>query len=94
MQRRFQKIVEEGPPIAVAPDTMRDMELAAAKLALMVDYTHAGTVECVQHSFALVPESLDPCSCCLFLTSSMPWHHNFIVGTYSWKRRASFSSSS
>ena len=45
MQRRFQKIVEEGPPIAVGPDTMKQMELAAAKLALMVDYTHAGTVE-------------------------------------------------
>ena len=43
MQRRFQKIVEEGPPIAVGPDTMREMELAAARLALMVDYTHAGT---------------------------------------------------
>ena len=45
MQRRFQKIVEEGPPIAVGPETMREMELAAAKLARMVDYTHAGTVE-------------------------------------------------
>jgi acetyl-CoA carboxylase/biotin carboxylase 1 len=45
MQRRFQKIVEEGPPISVGPETMRSMELAAAKLALMVDYTHAGTVE-------------------------------------------------
>ena len=45
MQRRFQKIVEEGPPISVGPDTMRAMELAAAKLSLMVDYTHAGTVE-------------------------------------------------
>ena len=45
MQRRFQKIVEEGPPISVGPDTMRQMELAAARLALMVDYTHAGTVE-------------------------------------------------
>ena len=37
--------MEEGPPIAVGPETMREMELAAAKLALMVDYTHAGTVE-------------------------------------------------
>ena len=45
MQRRFQKIVEEGPPIAVAPETLRQMELAAARLARMVDYTHAGTVE-------------------------------------------------
>lgn len=45
MQRRFQKIVEEGPPTAVKPETMRQMELAAARLSLMVDYTHAGTVE-------------------------------------------------
>ena len=45
MQRRFQKIVEEGPPVAVQPETMRQMELAAARLSLMVDYTHAGTVE-------------------------------------------------
>ena len=45
MQRRFQKIVEEGPPTTVSPATMREMELAAARLALMVDYTHAGTVE-------------------------------------------------
>ena len=45
MQRRFQKIVEEGPPTAVKPATMRQMELAAARLSLMVDYTHAGTVE-------------------------------------------------
>mmetsp|Transcript_32468 Transcript_32468/g.74377 ORF Transcript_32468/g.74377 Transcript_32468/m.74377 type:complete len:2019 (-) Transcript_32468:454-6510(-) len=45
MQRRFQKIVEEGPPIAVPQQTMREMELAAGRLALMVDYTHAGTVE-------------------------------------------------
>ena len=45
MQRRFQKIVEEGPPTAVSPSTMREMELAAARLARMVNYTHAGTVE-------------------------------------------------
>jgi len=45
MQRRFQKIVEEGPPRTVAPETMRAMELAAARLAKLVEYTHAGTVE-------------------------------------------------
>jgi len=45
MQRRFQKIVEEGPPTAVAPETMDKMERAAAALARMVGYTHAGTVE-------------------------------------------------
>ena len=45
MQRRFQKIVEEGPPIAVGAATLRKMEIAAAQLALMVGYTHAGTVE-------------------------------------------------
>lgn len=31
MQRRFQKIVEEGPPTAVPPETMREMELAAGR---------------------------------------------------------------
>uniref|UniRef100_A0A7S4BXK4 Acetyl-CoA carboxylase n=1 Tax=Chrysotila carterae TaxID=13221 RepID=A0A7S4BXK4_CHRCT len=45
MQRRFQKIVEEGPPRAVAPETLHEMEQAAARLALTVGYTHAGTVE-------------------------------------------------
>lgn len=45
MQRRFQKIVEEGPPRAVAPETLDKMERAAASLARMVGYTHAGTVE-------------------------------------------------
>ena len=45
MQRRYQKIVEEGPPTAVPPATMREMELAAARLCKMVGYTHAGTVE-------------------------------------------------
>ena len=69
MQRRFQKIVEEGPPIAVGPDTMRHMELAAAKLALMVDYTHAGTVEYARaqtHSknvLANAPRSLNDFAC-------------------------------
>ena len=45
MQRRFQKIVEEGPPRAVAPETLDKMERAAASLCRMVNYTHAGTVE-------------------------------------------------
>jgi len=45
MQRRFQKIVEEGPPRAVAPETLDQMERAAASLCRMVNYTHAGTVE-------------------------------------------------
>ena len=35
MQRRFQKIVEEGPPTAVSPETMRQMELAAVRLPPM-----------------------------------------------------------
>jgi hypothetical protein len=35
MQRRFQKIVEEGPPTAVKPETMRQMELAAVRPPLM-----------------------------------------------------------
>ena len=35
MQRRFQKIVEEGPPTAVKPETMRQMELAAVRPPLL-----------------------------------------------------------
>ena len=43
--RLIQKIIEEGPPTAVSPGTMAEMERAAAALAKMVGYTHAGTVE-------------------------------------------------
>jgi len=45
VQRRHQKIIEEGPPIAAAPDVWKQMEQAAVSLAKAVGYTNAGTVE-------------------------------------------------
>ncbi|KAL7542222.1 hypothetical protein ACHAXR_012111 [Thalassiosira sp. AJA248-18] len=45
VQRRHQKIIEEGPPIAAAPDVWKQMEDAAVSLAKAVGYTNAGTVE-------------------------------------------------
>ena len=44
-QRRFQKIIEEGPPIAAKPEIWPQMEKAAVALAREVDYCNAGTVE-------------------------------------------------
>lgn len=45
VQRRHQKIIEEGPPVAAAPDIWSEMEKAAVSLAKAVGYTNAGTVE-------------------------------------------------
>ncbi|GMI39491.1 hypothetical protein TeGR_g6007, partial [Tetraparma gracilis] len=45
VQRRHQKIIEEGPPIAADPAVWPDMEKAAVELAKAVNYTNAGTVE-------------------------------------------------
>ena len=48
VQRRFQKIIEEGPPVActeVKPDVWVEMERAAVRLAKAVNYVNAGTVE-------------------------------------------------
>lgn len=45
VQRRHQKIIEEGPPLAASPSTWEDMQLAAIRLAKMVGYVNAGTVE-------------------------------------------------
>jgi acetyl-CoA carboxylase/biotin carboxylase 1 len=45
VQRRHQKIIEEGPPIAAAPDVWKEMEQAAVALAKAVGYANAGTVE-------------------------------------------------
>lgn len=45
VQRRHQKIIEEGPPIAAAPDIWPEMEKAAVALAKAVGYANAGTVE-------------------------------------------------
>mmetsp|Transcript_4373 Transcript_4373/g.6782 ORF Transcript_4373/g.6782 Transcript_4373/m.6782 type:complete len:2348 (+) Transcript_4373:52-7095(+) len=45
VQRRHQKIIEEGPPLAAPPDVWSEMEKAAVSLAKAVGYTNAGTVE-------------------------------------------------
>jgi acetyl-CoA carboxylase / biotin carboxylase 1 len=45
VQRRHQKIIEEGPPIAANPEVWKEMEKAAIALAKAVHYTNAGTVE-------------------------------------------------
>jgi acetyl-CoA carboxylase/biotin carboxylase 1 len=45
VQRRHQKIVEEGPVLAAPPETWARMEAAAVRLAREVGYVNAGTVE-------------------------------------------------
>ena len=45
VQRRHQKIIEEGPPVAARPEVWRHMELSAIALAKKVGYSGAGTVE-------------------------------------------------
>ncbi|KAL9191373.1 hypothetical protein ACHAXT_001079 [Thalassiosira profunda] len=45
VQRRHQKIIEEGPPIAARPEVWKQMEAAAVSLAKAVGYMNAGTVE-------------------------------------------------
>ena len=45
VQRRHQKIIEEGPPVAASPEVWIEMEKAAVALAKAVQYANAGTVE-------------------------------------------------
>ncbi|KAG1687910.1 Acetyl-CoA carboxylase [Nymphon striatum] len=45
IQRRHQKIIEEAPCIVAGSETLEKMEQAAVKLAKMVGYVSAGTVE-------------------------------------------------
>ena len=45
VQRRHQKIIEEGPPNAVSDTVRAHMEAAAVALAKTVGYANAGTVE-------------------------------------------------
>ena len=45
VQRRHQKIIEEGPPLAPTPEVWQLMERAAVNLAKEVGYANAGTVE-------------------------------------------------
>ena len=46
VQRRHQKIIEEAPVTIADPDTFEKMERAAVRLAKLVGYVSAGTVEC------------------------------------------------
>ncbi|XP_071057083.1 acetyl-CoA carboxylase isoform X2 [Onthophagus taurus] len=45
IQRRHQKIIEEAPAVIAEPAVFEDMERAAVRLAKMVGYVSAGTVE-------------------------------------------------
>merc|ERR1719507_2586779 len=45
IQRRHQKIIEEAPAVIASRETFREMEEAAVRLAEMVGYRSAGTVE-------------------------------------------------
>lgn len=45
VQRRHQKILEEAPVSIAPPEILRSMEESAVKLAKLVGYTSAGTVE-------------------------------------------------
>jgi acetyl-CoA carboxylase/biotin carboxylase 1 len=45
IQRRHQKIIEEAPVSVADHDTVKDMEAAAVRLAELVGYRSAGTVE-------------------------------------------------
>nr|XP_018903562.1 PREDICTED: acetyl-CoA carboxylase isoform X3 [Bemisia tabaci] len=45
IQRRHQKIIEEAPAVIAEPEIFEDMEKAAVRLAKMVGYVSAGTVE-------------------------------------------------
>ena len=45
VQRRHQKIIEEGPPLTPSAEVWNEMQLAAVRLAKLVGYSNAGTVE-------------------------------------------------
>jgi biotin carboxylase len=45
VQRRHQKIIEEGPAIAAPPQIWEKMEHAAVRMAKAVGYSGAGTIE-------------------------------------------------
>ena len=45
IQRRHQKIIEEAPVVVAGSDIFEEMERAAVRLAKMVNYVSAGTVE-------------------------------------------------
>lgn len=46
VQRRHQKIIEEAPVTIAKEEIFSEMERAAVRLAKLVGYVSAGTVEC------------------------------------------------
>ena len=55
VQRRHQKIIEEAPVVIATRDTFEEMERAAVRLAKLVGYVSAGTVECASPKSELSP---------------------------------------
>lgn len=51
VQRRHQKIIEEAPVTIAKEETFSQMERAAVRLAKLVGYVSAGTVECETSSY-------------------------------------------
>eukprot|EP01059_Diplonema_ambulator_P034906 TRINITY_DN8056_c3_g1_i2.p1 TRINITY_DN8056_c3_g1~~TRINITY_DN8056_c3_g1_i2.p1 ORF type:complete len:2237 (+),score=945.33 TRINITY_DN8056_c3_g1_i2:426-7136(+) len=49
VQRRHQKIIEEGPVVKTIPGSLENMEKAAIRLAELVGYRSVGTVEYLYH---------------------------------------------
>lgn len=50
VQRRHQKIIEEAPVTIAKQPTFEEMERAAVRLAKLVGYVSAGTVECMSRN--------------------------------------------
>jgi acetyl-CoA carboxylase/biotin carboxylase 1 len=78
VQRRHQKIIEEGPPIAATPEVWAEMEKAAVALAKAVHYTNAGTVEYLysekESSFSFLELNPRLQGTYALLTSNQSWH--------------------
>jgi acetyl-CoA carboxylase / biotin carboxylase 1 len=55
VQRRHQKIIEEAPVTIAPEDRFEKMERAAVRLAKLVGYVSAGTVECESNSELISP---------------------------------------
>ena len=53
VQRRHQKIIEEAPVTIADQKMFEKMERAAVRLAKLVGYVSAGTVECMRSIFSL-----------------------------------------
>lgn len=61
VQRRHQKIIEEAPVTIAKREKFEEMERAAVRLAKLVGYVSAGTVECKKTRFFLSCMILNLC---------------------------------